>query len=81
MADPDFNDATETGAGTNIWFIDVDADTTRDKDDMILYTRSDFAVAGPSVECASCHDPHSDNNTFLRRQNTASAVCLACHDK
>jgi predicted CXXCH cytochrome family protein len=33
------------------------------------------------VECASCHDPHSENATFLRIPNTGSAVCLACHIK
>lgn len=38
------------------------------------------------VECASCHDPHVENvagsnPTFLRKANTGSAVCLACHNK
>lgn len=54
---------------------------------MILYTR---AAAGgytgqtenePFVECASCHDPHTANATFLRIPNSGSAVCLACHVK
>ena len=56
---------------------------TRDKGDMILYNRT-FADAtvGPSVECASCHDPHNAaNGTFLRKTNAGSAVCLACHNK
>lgn len=36
----------------------------------------------PFVECASCHDPHvSGTKTFLRIDNTGSAVCLACHIK
>ena len=66
----------------------------RDKTDMQLYTRvvaqrvspTGMAIAGPVtrpapfVECASCHDPHSAaNSTFLRIENTGSAVCLACH--
>lgn len=41
----------------------------------------DMLFAG-SVECASCHDVH--NNTFapfLRKVNTASALCLTCHNK
>jgi predicted CXXCH cytochrome family protein len=39
-------------------------------------------VDQPFVECGSCHDPHeTTNNTFLRIDNTDSAVCLACHDK
>lgn len=60
----------------------------REKSDMQLYTRThdrgpDEAtqVAQPFVECASCHDPHSDNTTFLRIENKESAVCLACHTK
>ena len=56
--------------------------TERNKTDMILYTRA--ASAGytgqtnpePFVECASCHDPHSTNTTFLRIANSGSAVCL-----
>lgn len=51
--------------------------TKRDKQDMILYTKG----AVPYVECASCHDPHSTNATFLRIPNTGSAVCLTCHTK
>ena len=34
------------------------------------------------VQCASCHDPHeSVNPTFLRVDNTGSALCLKCHNK
>ncbi|TKB48343.1 hypothetical protein FCL40_13115 [Ferrimonas sediminicola] len=59
---------------------------TRNKTDMALYTRSvatiDSGRAQPYVECASCHDPHQANTaTFLRIDNTGSAVCLACHKK
>ncbi len=58
----------------------------RNKTDMALYTRKDAAIdadrAQPFVECASCHDPHQANtDTFLRIDNTGSAVCLACHVK
>jgi predicted CXXCH cytochrome family protein len=63
----------------------VDSGTTvgsRDKNDMILFTRSFNGTDGPSVECATCHDPHqSVNPTFLRLANAGSAVCLACHVK
>lgn len=84
--DRDFKAATMTTINsTNYWYIDRNATTGRQKDDVILYTRAFGAPAsmtGPSVECASCHDPHrSDTNTFLRFSNAASAVCLACHDK
>lgn len=65
----------------------------RNKTDMALYTRTavkavgggampNGAAAQPFVECASCHDPHQANTaTFLRIDNTGSAVCLACHVK
>ena len=41
------------------------------------------------VECGSCHDPHNGYATqgtdpqvnYLRHTNTASALCLGCHDK
>jgi len=34
------------------------------------------------VECASCHDPHSDTyNFFLRVDTQNSAICTACHNK
>ena len=37
---------------------------------------------GGLVECASCHDPHDNSNApFLVMANTASALCLTCHDK
>lgn len=36
--------------------------------------------ASNTVQCASCHDAHSNTNgSFLRKTNTASALCLTCH--
>lgn len=76
--------------GARAWWVDSSAGTTntREKTDMILYARAPTltgdAMSGnyqPFVECASCHDPHSTNTTFLRIQNTQSAVCLTCHNK
>jgi predicted CXXCH cytochrome family protein len=74
-------------AGTRVFWVETGANTTRNKSDMILYNRS-FGGANPepSVECATCHDPHVENvagsnPTFLRRANTQSAVCLSCHVK
>jgi predicted CXXCH cytochrome family protein len=72
--------------GTTVWWIDTAAGTpaVREKEDIQLYTRVDAVTAGvtePFVECASCHDPHSENTTFLRISNDGSAVCLACHNK
>jgi predicted CXXCH cytochrome family protein len=74
------------GGATVFW---VDTGTVgRQKTDMILFNRA-FPANGtqaagtyPSVECASCHDPHNvTNGTFLRVSNAASAVCLSCHVK
>ncbi|MBI3935884.1 MAG: hypothetical protein HY323_02825 [Betaproteobacteria bacterium] len=74
-----------------VWWVDTTGGTavTREKSDMILYTRDFAGTTAPSVECASCHDPHAESgtgtpaagNTFLRISNAASAVCLACHVK
>jgi predicted CXXCH cytochrome family protein len=70
------------------WWVDTTPGTTgtRDKTDMILYTRSDGPLAAqePFVECASCHDPHESEVrpvSFMRLSNANSDVCLACHTK
>lgn len=35
-----------------------------------------------NVECVSCHNPHSQAQSFLRANNTNnSAICYACHAK
>ena len=83
--------------GQSVWWVDTTGGTTgsREKTDMQLYTRvaadsvnrdgsiNTGALTGaqPFVECASCHDPHTENTTFLRISNSGSAVCLACHIK
>ncbi|HEX8961957.1 MAG TPA: cytochrome c3 family protein [Rhodocyclaceae bacterium] len=79
--------------GNTVFWVDTSVGTTnvREKTDIQLYTR-DFTglnnSAGqgganePSVECASCHDPHNGQNpTFLRVSNDNSGVCLSCHVK
>jgi hypothetical protein len=74
------------------WVETGTSDNRRTRTDMILYTRPFAAGSGPSVECASCHDPHVSQGqagpnaqiagaTFLRVSNAGSAVCLACHTK
>ena len=98
--DADFNVAQYASInGNKQWWIDVstfkvggtagsgNADT-REKTDMILYTRTfTGGTEGPSVECASCHDPHNAATSgtgsvaFLRIDNSGSDVCLACHIK
>ena len=33
-----------------------------------------------TIECTTCHTPHSNTNgNFLRVNNTGSALCIACH--
>lgn len=99
IADGGFRDADFYGVqyanlnGQPVWWVDTTGGTagTRQKTDMMLYTRTGETAQGGGatlagaqgyVECASCHDPHvSENPTFLRINNTGSAVCLACHIK
>jgi len=94
LGDPDFNAPEKaTVNGQPIWWVDSAGGVTgtREKTDMLLYTRNDgFGSGGtiePFVECGSCHDPHNSSTqsatqvAFLRISNTASTVCTACHDK
>jgi predicted CXXCH cytochrome family protein len=55
----------------------------RQKADMWLYARAGATTSNNEafVECASCHDPHTSNTTFLRTKNDYSSVCLSCHIK
>lgn len=82
--------ATAVIGSQQAWWVNTTATgstNNREKTDMILYSRpvTNFGGSGtdvePSVECASCHDPHTANQTFLRVVNDNSAVCLACHTK
>lgn len=89
--DTAFNAPEEYTVGTEKrYFVDTGvANATKDKTDIWLYNRTfaTAAVTGPSVECASCHDVHSENNLFMRYASTptdgnkASELCLACHIK
>lgn len=84
FGDADFQSVyKKTINGTPTWWVEGSGGgTTRQKTEMLLYTRTYSTVVQPFVECASCHDPHnSTTNTFLRVSNDASAVCLACHVK
>lgn len=93
LGDDDFNAPVKDEInGQPIWWVDSAVGTagTREKTDMLLYTRDETTVAGgqqPFVECGSCHDPHNSDNaggtqvSFLRTTNAQSAVCTACHTK
>ena len=71
--------------GVPRWWVETGGAASYDSHDFPLYTRSDLSVAGvqPTVECGTCHDPHSGNSTFLRLVggNRGSQVCLTCHAK
>ncbi len=41
-----------------------------------------FGAGNDQLECASCHDPHNAGiSKLLIKSNSASALCLTCHDK
>ena len=85
FTDPNFKATTNANLnGQLVWWVDTGT-AGRQKTDIALYSRDEATVAGgnqPFVECASCHDPHTDAQpTFLRVSNVGSAVCLACHTK
>jgi len=88
-----FNKSTYSGTGNGtVWWVETaNSKTGRQKTDLYLFTRTDKIDSIPSestqnqpyVECATCHDPHSTNPTFLRLPggNARSQVCLTCHNK
>ena len=94
--DPDFvvPKGILLNSGNPVWWVETGGNSTRSKTDIQLYTRNTASTADvgsgfadvdglqPFVECASCHDPHTESvDTFLRISNDDSAVCLACHIK
>lgn len=48
-----------------VWYVDTGS-AGKQKSDMPLYTRNVDGFDQPYVECATCHDPHSNNGVFLR---------------
>lgn len=72
---------TQEGAGTTL----KDINTPKGQGLVFWGPNSDM------VECVTCHDPHVNYNTsyggdgslrpFLRRSNSSSNLCFACHDK
>jgi hypothetical protein len=78
------------GGITTLWWIERGGDSlvagTRDREDVILYTRIENGTGNaridgieqPFVECGSCHDPHNVSNpTFLRVSNGVPADSVA----
>ncbi len=67
------------------WWIATSPNSARrTRNDLPLFTAdgeaSTLQSAAPTVECATCHDPHNDNPMFLRISNEGSRLCLSCHD-
>ena len=85
--DTDFNPTSDVtvASGTTVWYIEADGNAgSKSKHDLPLYNRTSGSLAGqPLVECATCHDPHTETTTFLRHNNgnNGSATCLTCHVK
>lgn len=84
--DADFVSPTRVGTTTQ-WYVEASspANTTKSKDDMILYPDASNNVR---VECGSCHDPHVEpkgdagtQTAFLRKSQANSGLCLSCHVK
>jgi hypothetical protein len=74
-----------TGGATTRFFEET-SNGRLDNNEIRLYDSGN----GPSVECASCHDPHGVPSagagsqffpTFMRKSNAGSALCLTCHSK
>lgn len=83
-ANDDFHPAFESiTANGSVFYIDSSTpgvpSGSKTKSDLPLYN----GIDGAMVECATCHDPHTNNTTFLRNPagNAGSATCLSCHDK
>jgi len=91
VASTDFKDRQFRGANQTminsspVWFVEPTSGGTtgtRDKNDIQLYTRSTGTnTYQPFVECASCHDPHSNATLFMRVPVDGSQICLTCHIK
>lgn len=67
-----------------VWWVSMTGTTARrTRNDLPLYERHDDESGRdlPFIECSSCHDPHSNNTSFLRLSNEGSRLCLTCHIK
>lgn len=68
--------------GRRVWWVPHQAgESRRTRNDIPLYSRGALGDEIPFIECASCHDPHSDRAMFLRVSNEGSRLCYACHSK
>jgi predicted CXXCH cytochrome family protein len=92
-----FDDFREVSQGTVedrtvFWVSRSGITARRTRNDLPLYGRADPSnlpvrdalapvLLVPHIECSSCHDPHTQTETFLRVPPGESMLCLTCHDK
>jgi hypothetical protein len=88
LGNQDFNAPEKDTINTNpAWWVDSEgtANQTREKTDMILYTRTDGpagATGEPMVECGSSSTFVANQSvSFLRIPNDSSQICTTCHIK
>jgi predicted CXXCH cytochrome family protein len=85
QAAPSFSGFREPDSGiidnTQAWWLETGGDG-RQRTDIKLYARHfGNGIVVPYIECASCHDPHTEAETFLRVDNrNGSRLCLGCHE-
>jgi predicted CXXCH cytochrome family protein len=82
----DFRDVSQgVVEGRSVFWVSKSGITARrTRNDLPLYPRKSEDSGGesmPHIECSSCHDPHSENETFLRVPPEGSQLCLTCHIK
>lgn len=68
-----------------VWWVATSPNSARrTRSDLPLFANGEptsfAAPSQPKVECATCHDPHNDNESFLRVSNEGSRLCLSCHN-
>ena len=63
-----------------VWWVET-GEPGRQRTDVHLYSRRDSQGRETAyVECASCHDPHTENPMFLRVADKEQSVCRTCHE-
>ena len=74
---------TPDGQGVDVTIFDRNGNGQPDDDEIQLFGESGVAT----IECASCHREHGNTpapvnapaNSYLRFDNTGSALCTTCH--
>ena len=79
------NSGLSTNLGTDLSNdhpVNITYDRTKDTGLKDLTGVTTVKLYSNTVQCGSCHDPHTSANTpFLRASMSGSNLCLICHDK